>query len=366
MSDEPQDPSEDELIAMSGEIVDMAKRFTPDGWGFGKLKVEGQKEPVKLTGTLEGFGVGQCVSITGRWRNSTKYGVQFAVDTILADDPQDLRGIRKWIVERLPQIGPVRAEEIAKKYGSSLWHVIETQVMDLTSISGITPQRAEEIAEKYKEYRAEQAKFVPYYEFGMTRREARHAMKAEIEPEQLKADPFVLYLQMPSIFSFRRVNHLSVKTCAPKLAPARLVAAAVNAVREASFDGHTAIDEDYLVEHACAEANISIAQAEAGLATAIEGDWLVRTEFDKAIALPSLSEAEEHIASKLHRLLKEDPHDHERDDPGPHPGGGSEDAPGEAGGDRDGPAGERKDHDPQDSAGTDAEPVEGGAGGADW
>lgn len=355
----------DELVSMSGEIIDMTKKFSADGWGFGKLKAEGQKEPVKITGTLEGFSVGQCVSLTGYWRTTTRYGTQLAVETILADDPQDLKGIKRWIMDRLPQVGPVRAEEIAKKYGATLWHVIESDPMELTSVNGITAQRAEEIAARYREYKKEQELFVPYYSFGMTRREARKAMKYGVKPEELKTDPFLLYLDIPETFSFRRVNHLANRAGCPRLSPTRLMAAAVNAVQEASNDGHTAVGEDYLLEHASAEANISTEQARAGLALALLDGCLVREVFgdEDLISLRDLTQAEAAIAIKLGRLLKDEPHD--GTDPGPDAGGSSSDAPVETDGDRDWAAWQREDHDPQDGPGETAGPVGGSPGSTD-
>lgn len=349
----------DELVTVKGEIIDLSKRFWREGWGFGKVRphdnVKG--DPVKITGILEGFQTGQHVTIVGKFK-SGKYGTELVVETIVADDPKDFRGIRQWLIDRIPQIGTKRADEIARRYGENIWDVLENDPYRLTEINGITPDRVEDIKLAWATHRKEREKYVPFYDLGLTHREARAADKAGVLVDEILKDPFTLYISIPSM-SFARNEIIASRTTAPRTAPSRLVAAAMQVVKDAAYDGHTAVPPDYVIEHAAGLAAIAFKDAKHGLIMGLASGFLSGGGDEGMIMLPKYAKAESGIATKIEQLLDEAAR--ERDRSGPDAGsGGSDDALRE-GGHRDRWSGDGEEHDSSHVPGESVQQVEDGS-----
>lgn len=334
----------DELVTIKGEIVSMSKQFWREGWGFGKVRPHGESkgELIKITGILEGFQSGQHVSIVGKYK-SGKYGTELVVETILTEDPKDFRGIRQWLIDRIPQIGAKRADEIARRYGERIWDILEKDPYTLTEINGITPDRVEDIKLAWATHRKERERYVPFYDLGLTHREARAADKAEIAADEVLKDPFALYLRIPSM-SFARNEIIASRTRAPRTAPSRLVAAAVQAVKDAAYDGHTAVPEEHVIEHAAGLASVSFRDAKHGLSMGVTSGFLSSDDSTGMIVLPKYAKAEAGIAEKIEQLLDEA--ERERNRSGSDAGSGGSDDAYREGGHSDGRPWDGKEHDP--------------------
>lgn len=353
MADEDQTAEEaaleaDQLISVKGEITDISKRFWSEGWGFGRIRpfaaqADTGKEPIKITGLLEGFQVGQVVSVVGKY-HSGKYGRELRIETIVIDNPEDMRGIRQWLIDRIPQIGPQRAGEVARRFGEKIWDVLETSPYDLCVVPGITEGRVDEIVRAWQAHKKEREKYVPYYDAGLTHREARAADKAEVTPDEIRSDPFVLYLRLDGV-SFARNDVIAERTNASRTAPSRLISAAVQVVKDAAYDGHTAVDPEYVLEHASALASAPWTMVSSGLHAALEREFLYASDIGGMIMLPKYYTAERGITAKIMNLIHSETA-HEPDQPRPDPGRGSADDAHREGGDRDGAPWDGEEHDP--------------------
>jgi len=320
---------EDALVSLKGEIVDLSSRFWSEGWGFGKLRTGVNSDPIKITGILEGFKVGMVVSVSGRYKHG-KHGVELRLESITAEDPVDMRGIRQWLIDRIPQIGPKRAEEVAKRFGKKIWDVLDQSPDDLIEVDGITPARVEDIKKAWSTHKEERMRFVPYYDAGLTQREAKQASEKEVAVSDLLTNPFILYVRIA--MNFARNEVISDNVGASRDASYRLLAAVIDVVREASSDGHTAVESEYVVEHAAALSSAGWKHLREALFDALDCGFL--ETYDGMIMLPKYARAEAGIADKIKHLLEEAQND--RDQSGPDArGGGGDDAQGE-GGNRDG------------------------------
>jgi len=343
----------DEQVTLKGEIVSISAKFWNDGWGFGELRPSDGKR-LKIVGQLEGFRMGMHVSIVGQYVQSEKHGRQLKVETIVMDDPSDMKGVRQWIIDRIPQIGPKRADIIAQRWGDRLWEVIEKTPHDLLEIDGITPDRVDAIIRAWTEHKKDRELYVPYYEIGLTHREAHSAAKAELSAEKLKRDPFALYMEIGGI-SFARNDYLASKANASRTAPSRLVSAILQVLKEASSDGHIGADEDWIEENAAALAGVNARYIRDGLMMALRDEHVI-AGFG-LIMLPRYAEAERGIAVKITKLLENidvEPH------PGSRSGAGSADDADQAGRSSDRRTGHREVDDPWELPGSSAESLEGG------
>ncbi len=241
---------ESETVSFAGEVVRISDRFWGEGWGYGTIRTA--EREVNIAGTLEGTTVGMRVLITGKWEDS-KYGARVKIATLVADLPTTEDGVEQWLMYRLPQIGPIRAQDIADRYGDRLWDILENDYERLTEVSGITPERAKDIHREYTDFKDEREALVEYFSFGFTKSESRRIIRklGKESLAQVVENPYILYLDVGG-FSFNRTDHLAEAMKKTGLFGPRLVSAVVEAAnREASNTGDTVFTEDELVDAAC-------------------------------------------------------------------------------------------------------------------
>jgi exodeoxyribonuclease V alpha subunit len=291
----------DEPITMKGEISQISSKFWRGGWGHGRLRPS-RGEEVRITGCLEGVSVGAYVTLVGKWKEHSKYGTSFEVETLVEEDPVSERGIQRWIIERLPQIGPVRAGDLAKRFGSRLWEVIEHEPHLLLAVNGLTAERVTELVQVYETFKVEGKALIPFYSLGLTRREAKAAKKGGLEADAITQDPFVLYLQIRHVFSFARTELLSQRAQASLTSPARLAAAAVEAVEREKRDGHTACEREQVQQAAVELGDLPWSYGSECVDRALGLGKLIAYEPTQLLMLPALASAEAGLAAKLMRL----------------------------------------------------------------
>lgn len=291
-----------ELVRFSGEIVKISDRFWGEGWGYGTLATTEQE--ISISGTLEDVTLGMKVLITGFWED-TKYGARVKIKTLVPDLPGTNSGIEAWLMHRLPQIGPIRAQDIAHRFGESLWEVLEKEPERLVEVDGITRERAHAIHRQYLDFRAEREAFVEFFSLGLNKVEARRIIrKLGADGHRLVAEnPFILYLDVGG-FSFNRTEHIAEALQIPHLFGPRLVSAVLEAAhREASDSGDTVFNEEELVIGAgvVIDDRTNSAHLRAALSQALVDERLVR--FGENFMLAPHFEAERVIANKVLELL---------------------------------------------------------------
>lgn len=289
---------QEEAVTLTGELVDLSSRFWSEGWGFGKIKVAGLPDSVRITGALEGLRLGAQLIVTGRYFDG-KYGRELRVETLIEEEPRNEDGIKRWIVERVPQIGPVRATAIVNRFGTRAWDVFENSPHELEEIEGLTPERIQAIVRTWQHYAEERKRLAAYYDLGLTQRESRRCSDATIEAQDVQTDPYGLYIH--GIVSFARAERLHASLNLPRDHVGRCVAATLHVVQEVAMDGHTAVSDYYVVEHASAHTGVSPRKMEQHLAEAIRRGLLV--PYHDHVMTKALNDAEATIASKIKDLL---------------------------------------------------------------
>jgi exodeoxyribonuclease V alpha subunit len=335
---------------LHGEVTSISKRFWSEGWGFGQVRVMSiesesflkKGDTIKITGPLQGLTVGDHVVATGDFTEDS-YGVSFKCKSVLKDTPRDKDSAKRWIIDTFPQIGPQRATEMIRKFGDRIWDVIETTPRDLCSIKGITAERADEIAAAWTLHKSKREKHMALYAMGLTQREASLVDKTDLTLEEIKKEPFFLYLMIPSM-TFVRCDLIASKAEADPRSNIRLTAAAVQATKEAAYDGHTAYDQEHIAEATSNIAEVSTDSGWRGLWAAIECDYLIVE--DEMVMLPALRDAEQLIARKMSTLLNEGVRNDNNARPNAAAGSGNDDAGTRS--DRDGWPGDGEEHDSGD------------------
>ncbi len=72
--------------------------------------------PITLTGQLGHVAAGEELVCTGRFSRHPKYGWQFTVENFRASLPQTAEGVMRWLIARVPGIGPAFARAIVNHF----------------------------------------------------------------------------------------------------------------------------------------------------------------------------------------------------------------------------------------------------------
>jgi exodeoxyribonuclease V alpha subunit len=74
--------------------------------------------PITVTGPLAHVAAGEELVCTGGFSRHAKHGWQFAVENFRASLPQTADGVMRWLIARVPGIGPAFARAIVKHFGA--------------------------------------------------------------------------------------------------------------------------------------------------------------------------------------------------------------------------------------------------------
>ena len=225
-------------VTYTGTVTRTSNRWWGD-WGWAELELS-QRESIRITGILrEVAEVGVRLIVKGKKEYHTQYGESIKVTTAVQDVAVTANGILRWL-DRLPQIGPERAEQLVNRFGANLWEVIESDPLRLTVIPGITDERAMDVALAYEKHKGELHAHLFFYEVGLTQAEILDVTRGDdpATEEQVREDPYILHLKYG--IAFKRVTRLAGSYFGRLNVGDHNISCVVEAMRRITFgEGHT-------------------------------------------------------------------------------------------------------------------------------
>jgi exodeoxyribonuclease V alpha subunit len=239
-------------------------RFQKPGWCIAEVEVlsgagvEGQ--PIHTcVGPLDNVSEGEPADFEGEWQEHPKYGPQFRVDSVTPAIPRDAKGVMGFL-ERLPLIGPKRAEAIIEAFGAdNVFDIIESQPAKLASVKGLTVDAIGEIRRSYEEQRNRRDTIVLLKKLGITDwqlakifewagKQAKkqgseqsvhnpnHVARRTFIVEALQKNPYV-WTEIRG-FGFATVDRIALASGVKRNSPNRAAAAVEHALEQAANLGH--------------------------------------------------------------------------------------------------------------------------------
>lgn len=218
-----------------------ALRIFNELWGIGTLQPP-RGPTITVTGNWPGIDEGATVVATGAWSNHPRHGRQLKAERIERVLPSDTQGVVRWLVSRLPDVGPGRATALVERFGvNGLWELLdEGRATELAQVPGITPARAEAIVAAYAEHRDERDRMVRLRGWGLTDGQigALETAWGERLEERLRENPYSVIEHVRG-FGFKRADVLARKMGLRAHHPARIAAGLLHVMGEARAAGHT-------------------------------------------------------------------------------------------------------------------------------
>lgn len=292
-----------ELVTFQARVLYFKYKNADTGYKIFETSV-GKKEKCTVVGNVD-IEEGLDYLFNGKWVHHQLYGLQVEATSSKLIEPTDTDGIRRYLESGLfTQIGPIRALRMVKKFGTSLFDILDNHPERLTEISGITEERMELIKEEWVDHRKKAEIYSKFYELGfssthLSRMEIVHGV-AEKTLEYVKLDPYKLIWEVGG-FKFEELDVIAKKIGVLR-DYRRTRAAIMSALKSASSLGHTYIAEssmDPIVK------KYDVTYPEIWEAGKQCGDALVRIDHELSMiwSLRSLYESERTIAASISELL---------------------------------------------------------------
>lgn len=221
--------------------------FANDSTGYAILTIRptpgmGKVGIVSMKGQgLSQFKPGQSIHAEGTWVKDAKYGEQFLSSKAVETVPTDTFGMARWLNDvAIPGIGPVTAGRVAKAFGTETIARIAEGHPDARELLG----SKFEAAQKAMLERHAEASFGPLLAgFGIGKAvRAKIFAKYGLETAKIiQQDPYRLIREIDGI-AFSTADEIAHATGTATEDHSRIKAAAVDALRFAANEGHTAVN----------------------------------------------------------------------------------------------------------------------------
>jgi len=147
----PSDPHGEELEVVADRFV-----FTsPDG-DYAVLAGHDVKanQAVRLTGPLAHIGIGESLSVKGRWTRHPEYGYNFRVREVEITRPTQLVAIAGYLAANLHGIGPKTAQKIVDHFGDQTLNVLDHDPARLSEVPGLGSSKIKAALEHWEDQQA--------------------------------------------------------------------------------------------------------------------------------------------------------------------------------------------------------------------
>ncbi len=279
--------------------------------GFVVLRVtaRGHHDLVTVTGQAPEISAGEWIDADGRWVIDPQYGPQFKAEILRSTHPETLDGIEKYLGSGLIKgIGPVNAARLVKKFGKTVFDVIETQSVRLQDVEGIGPERRRMIKEAWADQKMVREIMAFLFSHGVTTSRAFRIYKTygDHAIDQLRADPYCLSRDIWGI-GFKTADRIAQSMGIDRISPLRARAGLLHVLQELTTDGHCAFPRENLLEKAVAMLEIPTPILSEALDEEIAARRLISESFDQnepLIYLATLHRAEQQLCRILGNLSR--------------------------------------------------------------
>ena len=288
---------------LEGRFVRLIFQSEDGAFGIGLLEDDDGEEH-KIKGAIMATP-GDRVRVSGEWVRHPRYGRQFKIkDLRLGEPSKDRDGICGYL-ERLPNIGAVRAATIYREFGEKTFEVIENEPERLAEAPGITARMVEGIHAAFMGEREQRELIVFLKRFELTDNKIAKIMGCYGRglKRVLKEEPYRMINDIHG-FGWKIVDEIALAAGVAKDSPGRIRAGIRWVLGAAEDDGNTYLPRDTLFSQACKALQVPAVRVVEELANMIEAERLDEKLVDSGgnIYLPGLFASEVRAARALARV----------------------------------------------------------------
>jgi exodeoxyribonuclease V alpha subunit len=305
-------PSTDTLTGVLERIIFLNEE---NHYTIAEFRTDAASDKITITGALPGAQCGETLHLRGTWTKHAQHGDQFKVDSFKAELPSNVYGIRKYLGSGLvPGIGKVYANKIVDAFGTDTFRTLSEESAKLRDVPGIGKVRASAIKKAWDDQRALREIHIFLQTYGVTTSQCvklvqRYGQEAK---KILLEEPYRVAREIDGI-GFKTADKIAINLGYANDAAPRLDAGLLFSMETLQEEGHTALREADLTDHATQLLETSADRITARIAALVEQKQLVSHSpvgvenplpGSALLQLPHNNRAEEKIAAAIVRLTK--------------------------------------------------------------
>ena len=204
-----------------------------------------------VVGYLPFIAEGDNLKITGKWVKHPEYGEQFKIESFEKIMPQSAAALEKYLASgTIKGIGPATARKIIDKFGEDTINIFKFDPIRLAEVKGITKERAYDIGEEFNE-KWEVWQIVRFLEdFGISANNSKKVYDAigKDAVEKIQENPYILVDIVYGV-DFNKIDKIAMDIGIPVDSEFRIRSGIKYALLLASYNGHTCVKKDELVDY---------------------------------------------------------------------------------------------------------------------
>jgi len=142
---------EEQPVKIIGTLEKIVFKNPDSDYFIGKIRSEENHELITIVGNMIEVQPGERISITGKWVENKKYGMQLEIESFEVIIPTTTDGIEKYLGSGLIKgIGPVMAGRIVSEFGIDTLKILDSEPERLLNVDGFATKRLELIKKEWK------------------------------------------------------------------------------------------------------------------------------------------------------------------------------------------------------------------------
>lgn len=292
-----------EIIGQVGDII-----YRNEINSYTIAEFETDDEITTAVGYLPFINSGDTLKLIGKFIEHKEYGRQFKIDTFEKMLPQTLGALERYLANgNIKGIGEVIAKRIIRKFGEETIHVFKYEPERLAEVRGISKEKAKEMSESFIE-NWEVWQIVGFLErFGIGAEYAKKVfdLYGTRAIEEIEANPYLL-IDLTRGIDFKQIDQMALELGISYDNERRVISGIKYALIRVTYNGHTCVVKDNLIEFVVNLLDVQSDNVEDGLINLKAKGEIVIEKRDNAefVYLSSFYNAEQEIAFMIKRLQK--------------------------------------------------------------
>lgn len=238
------------MLELKGQIEEFIYQNESNSYCIAVFSTD-EQEIITVVGYLPFIAVGDSLKLEGKMVVHQEYGEQFKIETFEKIMPETAAALEKYLASgTIKGIGPATAKKIIDKFGEETLSVFKFEPMRLAEIKGITKERAYEIGEEFNE-KWEVWQIVSFLEnFGIGANNSKKVYDAlgVNAVEKIQENPYILVDIVYGV-NFNNIDKIAMQIGIPMDSDYRIKSGIKYALLIASYNGHTCVQRQNLVEY---------------------------------------------------------------------------------------------------------------------
>ncbi|MBV63370.1 MAG: ATP-dependent RecD-like DNA helicase [Rickettsiales bacterium] len=237
---------------LSGTIERVTFHNEENGYCVLRVSMSDTRKAQTVVGNCAAPNAGEEIAARGEWIEDDQYGSQFKASEISTSEPDNLKGIERYLGSGLIDgIGPTYAKKLVKKFGPEVFNIIDDRSKRLEEVEGIGPKRRQEIKKSWEKQKSLRRIMVFLHQHGISTARAVRIYKTygDESIKKLRNNPYRLSHDLHGV-GFKTADAIASKLGINFDDLSRIEAGLHFALQTATGNGHCALPEIELIESA--------------------------------------------------------------------------------------------------------------------